>query len=208
MEPYCMEGCRGLPASPAGLHASRSPPTVTISRPMNSKLDRMHHHREMREVMSRKEKIRMSPWKINLLTRQVIHVCPVNPRLMNRVTNGLGVRQLGADSPWCPLSCYQIRGLPVVEALMQLKFSRKQKGPPIVAQTIKVRHVRPCAYIYGMPLCRFTHPTHKTERGEPGEHPVQPEPGGLGGGRGLRQPRPNPEGPHDPRPGCVACLLA
>lgn len=28
-------------------------------------------HREMREVVSRKERIRMSPWKINLLTRQV-----------------------------------------------------------------------------------------------------------------------------------------
>ena len=42
----------------------------------------------------------MSPWKINLLARQV-------------------------------------RGLPVVEALMQLKFSRKQKGPPLVAKVIQ-----------------------------------------------------------------------
>lgn len=33
----------------------------------------------------------------------------------------------------------QIRGLPVVEAMMQLKFSRKQKGPPIVAKVIQVR---------------------------------------------------------------------
>jgi large subunit ribosomal protein L22 len=54
----------------------------------------------MREVVSRKNRIRMSPWKINLLTRQV-------------------------------------RGLPVVEALMQLKFSRKQKGPPLVAKVIQ-----------------------------------------------------------------------
>jgi len=54
----------------------------------------------MHEVISRKDRIRMSPWKINLLARQ-------------------------------------IRGLPVVEALMQLKFSRKQKGPPLVAKVIQ-----------------------------------------------------------------------
>jgi hypothetical protein len=33
----------------------------------------------------------------------------------------------------------QIRGLPAVEALMQLQMSRKQKGPPIVANVIQVR---------------------------------------------------------------------
>lgn len=37
------------------------------------------------------------------------------------------------------LDLWQIRGMPVVEALMQMSLSRKQKGPPLVAKVITVR---------------------------------------------------------------------
>lgn len=79
----------------------------------------------------------MSPWKINLLARQVwreahgLHTC-------SRLHHS-GRRSSIPFHSMPSLTCLrQIRGLPVVEALMQLKFSRKQKGPPIVAKVIQV----------------------------------------------------------------------